>query len=88
MIPRSSRILFTLFAIFSLLLVSSGNAQQSDATKKELSDKVSQAIPILSKLQDEGNKWDEVIAQVDALLATVNPESFDRAFLSQLKVQA
>jgi tetratricopeptide (TPR) repeat protein len=62
-------------------------AQQPDPTKKELSDKVTQVIPALSKMQDE-NKWDEVLAQVDALLAAAQPVSFDTAFLSQLKVQA
>jgi tetratricopeptide (TPR) repeat protein len=78
--------------VLSVTLFFLGNqqlfAQQPDPTKKELSEKVSQAIPALSKLQDEGNKSDEVLNQVDALLAIVQPVSFDTAFLSQLKVQA
>jgi len=41
----------------------------------------------MAKLQNE-QKWDELIAQIDGLLATVEPQSFDTAFLSQFKVQA
>jgi tetratricopeptide (TPR) repeat protein len=75
---------------FCILCVGYSQDSQTvkDAPPRELSDKVSQSIDALTKLQDAGNKWDEVLIQVDALLASAQPVSFDTAFLSQLKVQA
>ncbi len=55
--------------------------------KKELTEKVHQSVQTLSKLLEE-QKWDEVIVQVNNALATVEPVSFDTAYLSQIKVQA
>ncbi|ATC62716.1 hypothetical protein CMV30_01330 [Nibricoccus aquaticus] len=56
------------------------------APKRELTEKVHQAAQVLQKLIDE-QKWDELIAQTTTILATVEPASFDTAYLSQLKVQ-
>jgi tetratricopeptide (TPR) repeat protein len=89
--PSSHSLLRTLCLAACVALASTSLAiaqEAPEAPKKELSEKVSQAIEGLSKLQNEGNRWDELIAQVDALLATVQPISFDTAFLSQFKVQA
>jgi tetratricopeptide (TPR) repeat protein len=69
------------------VVIAQNTAAPAEAPKKELSEKVSQAIEGLGKLQAE-NKWDEVLTQVDALLAAAQPISFDTAFLSQFKVQA
>lgn len=81
----------SLFALITgiALLSGSGAIAQTPPTapKKELSDKVHPAVQNLAKLQNE-QKWDELVSQIDTLLATVEPESFDTAFLSQFKVQA
>jgi tetratricopeptide (TPR) repeat protein len=57
------------------------------APKKELSEKIHQTMESMGKLQSE-QKWDELVAQIDRLLATTEPQSFDTAFLSQFKAQA
>jgi tetratricopeptide (TPR) repeat protein len=55
--------------------------------KKELTEKVHQSVQAMTKLLEE-QKWDELIAQTTSVLATVEPISFDTAYLSQIKVQA
>jgi tetratricopeptide (TPR) repeat protein len=63
-------------------------AQSSaEAPKKELSDKVTESIQDLTKLFEAQN-WDAILTQVNKLLADAKPETFDTAYLSQLKVQA
>jgi tetratricopeptide (TPR) repeat protein len=59
----------------------------ASAPKKELSEKVHQAVQNMQKLQNE-SKWDELLTQIDSLLSAATPESFDTAYLSQMKVQA
>ena len=59
----------------------------ASAPKKELSEKVHQAVQNMQKLQNE-SKWDELLTQIDSLLSAAVPESFDTAYLSQMKVQA
>lgn len=60
---------------------------QDGAHKPELSDKAQQVIQTLHPLL-EGQKWDEVLEKIEPVLATAAPESYDAAYLSQLKVQA
>jgi tetratricopeptide (TPR) repeat protein len=79
----------------ALLLLSAlpAASRAADAPKKELSDKVSEELGKLKPLMDEaqkdakGPKGDEVLAKVNALVASAEPNSFDIAYLSQLKAQ-
>src|SRR4051812_27911203 len=79
--------------LLALLLLSAVPAatRAADAPKKELSDKVSEELGKLKTLMDEAQKdkakTDEVLAKVNALVAGAEPNSFDVAYLSQLKAQ-
>jgi len=75
--------------LLALLLVSALPAvsRAADAPKKELSDKVSEELGKLKPLMDDKTKADEALAKVNALLAGAEPNSFDIAYLSQLKAQ-
>ncbi|MDF9834139.1 tetratricopeptide (TPR) repeat protein [Ereboglobus sp. PH5-5] len=70
-------------AITSISLV----AQQ--APKPELSEKVSESIQAIGKkIVEEPRDLDGAINDINALLAQVKPDSFDTAYLTQLKAQA
>ena len=84
---RSARTLCLAALLIAVAPISSLAQTPATPPKKELSEKVHAAIQNLGKLQAE-SKWDELITQIDALLATADPISFDTAFLSQFKVQA
>lgn len=85
---RMRNLLRPLLAALALFCATaSSQAQAPAAPKKELSDKVQAAVQNLGKLQNE-QKWDELVSQIDGLLGSAEPESFDTAFLSQFKVQA
>jgi tetratricopeptide (TPR) repeat protein len=61
-------------------------AYGEDAPKRELSDKVSEGLGNIRTLTDQ-KKWDEALAQIESLIGQSNPESYDRAILSQIKAQ-
>lgn len=57
-----------------------------EAPKKEISDEVSAAFGKLRELTDAKN-FAAAVAQLDALLATAAPDSYDRALIAQIKAQ-
>ncbi len=59
---------------------------QEKAPKKELSDEVNEGIQKFSKLAEE-NKLEEGLIELNRLIKTAGPESYDLAILSQLKAQ-
>lgn len=56
--------------------------------KRELTEKVSEQVPIITKMIQEEKNFDGALVSLNALLSQVKPESFDTAVLSQLKAQA
>jgi tetratricopeptide (TPR) repeat protein len=58
-----------------------------DAPKKEVSDKVAEALGGPIKTAKEEKKYDEAIRQIDTLIPTVGKESYDLAVLSLEKAQ-
>ena len=66
-------------------------SRAAEAPKKELSEKVSEELGKLKPLMDEAQKdkakADELLTKVNALVAGAEPNSFDIAYLSQLKAQ-
>ncbi|PTY06572.1 hypothetical protein DB347_11060 [Opitutaceae bacterium EW11] len=78
--------------VVGLLLVgltATGYSQKPEdkAHPKELSDKVSEALNGPIKTAKEAHNWDEAIRQVDALITTSSPDSYDRAVLVVEKAQ-
>jgi hypothetical protein len=75
--------------LLALLLVSAVPVitQAADAPKKELSDKVSEELGKLKPLMDDKTKADEALAKVNSLISGAEANSFDIAYLSQLKAQ-
>ena len=57
-----------------------------DGPKKEISDKVSEALTKLQPLTDD-KKWTEALNLINSSLITAAPESYDTMVLSQIKVQ-
>ncbi len=55
--------------------------------KPQLSDKVSEQVATLGKMLNE-KKYDQLVGEVDKLIAQAKPNSYDVAYLSQMKVQA
>lgn len=72
--------------LVALSVVTPAIVSAQDAPRKELSEKVSTEVSKLQELFD-AKQWDTALAKVDALLAGVRPESYDRTLLSQIKVQ-
>ena len=73
----------------TVVLTASVRAQTAPAApKKELSETVQQAVQNLVKLQESPDSSEQLLAEIDKLLATAAPNSFDMAVLSQMKVQA
>jgi tetratricopeptide (TPR) repeat protein len=62
-------------------------AQENAPPKKELTEKVQTAAAEAQKALDAQN-WDQAIAIIDPILATVTPNTFDQAYLTQQKVMA
>ncbi len=62
---------------------------QEAARKPELTDKAQQVIQTITPLMDkQPQPWDEILEKIEPVLAAADPESYDKAYLSQLKVQA
>ncbi|MBT5901537.1 MAG: hypothetical protein HOH58_05460 [Opitutaceae bacterium] len=61
-------------------------AQNTEAPKKEISDKASEALTKLQPLTDE-KKWDEALNLINTTLVGVTPVSYDTMVLNQIKVQ-
>jgi tetratricopeptide (TPR) repeat protein len=60
-------------------------ARADDKPAAQLSDAVNDKLQGDLKTLEDANKWDEAMAMVDSLLTTVDPNSFDRAVLSEKK---
>lgn len=76
--------------IIGLLLVgfsAFGSAAEKDQPKREVSDKVSEALGGPIKAAKEAKNWEEVVRQLDVLLVASPPESYERAVLSVEKAQ-
>jgi tetratricopeptide (TPR) repeat protein len=76
--------------VASLLLglsASAGFAQDKNAPKKELSDKLSEALGGPIKVAKDAKNLAEVIRLEDALIASAPPNSYDRAVLQVDKAQ-
>lgn len=72
---------------FGLCLPAIGLAQnQSNAPKKELSDKVSEELPKI-RTQTDAKNYDAALAIIDGLLSSAGPETYDTAILTQVKAQ-
>lgn len=61
-------------------------AQNNEAPKKEISDKVSESLVKLQELTDAKN-WDGALALLNSAAVGASPESYDMMVLSQIKVQ-
>lgn len=61
---------------------------QKEAPKKEVSEKVSEALNGPIKAAKDAQNWEEVIRQLDALLVNSPAESYERAVLSVEKAQS
>jgi Tfp pilus assembly protein PilF len=57
------------------------------AEKPQLSEKVSESMAPIGKMLND-KQYDQVITTVDGLIAQAKPNSYDVAYLSQMKVQA
>jgi len=84
---KSTKFLSTVAAAI-VLAVSAPAQTEPAAPKKELSETVQQAVQNLLKLQESPDSSEQLLAEIDKLLATAAPNSFDTAILSQMKVQA
>ncbi|GAB5559327.1 MAG: hypothetical protein SynsKO_09740 [Synoicihabitans sp.] len=84
----SSRLLRTAGIAVSLVAIvpSVSFAQKNEAPKKEFTDKASESLTKLQPLLDAEN-WSEALTVIDAALAQVEPESYDRMVFNQIKVQ-
>jgi tetratricopeptide (TPR) repeat protein len=71
--------------LVGVAVTATGLAQEA-APKKEMSDKVSEELGKIRALID-ASKRDEALAKIDEVLKTTGPNSYDRALLSQVKVQ-
>lgn len=69
-----------------LVLAPAAGLHAQEAPKKEISDEVSAAFGKLRELTDAKN-FTAAVAQLDALLATAAPDSYDRALITQIKAQ-
>jgi tetratricopeptide (TPR) repeat protein len=61
------------------------SARADEKPRPQLSEATGEKLQELAPLENE-KKWDEAEALVDSLLATVDPTSYDRAVLSEIKV--
>jgi tetratricopeptide (TPR) repeat protein len=86
------RTLFPSLAQISALLVAilvPISLMAQEAPKKEFTDKVSESLQSIGKkLTESPQDFDGAIRDIDALLVQVKPESYDTAYLSQMKAQA
>jgi tetratricopeptide (TPR) repeat protein len=80
--PLSSSFRVLLLAVF--FCAGLAPARADDKPAAQLSDATSEKLQDLKGLED-ANKMDEAMALVDSLLATSDPNSFDRAVLSRIK---
>ncbi len=79
---RSGTKLLILLAALALPLA----LPAQEAPKKELTEKVSESIQNINTLFTN-KQFDDALRLIDSLLSQVNPNSFDTAYLSQLKAQ-
>jgi Putative Zn-dependent protease, contains TPR repeats len=87
--PISRRSRARLLAAFLALATPFCAFAQDAARKPELSEKAHQAIQVISPLMDKDPQpWDEILEKIEPVLQAADPESYDKAYLSQLKVQA
>ncbi len=85
--PSLSRRLLRLGGLLvALTVITPAVISAQDAPRKELTEKVSTGLSNLQELFDT-KQWDVALANVNSLLATVKPESYDRTLLNQVKVQ-
>ena len=75
----------TISSLFLLLVCSAYCAE--DAGPPGLNEKVSEALQQKMKPQLDAKNWDGALAAVDAILATVDSESYDNAFVSDIKAK-
>jgi tetratricopeptide (TPR) repeat protein len=80
--PFSSSFRALLLTVF--LCAGLAQARADDKPAAELSDAIIDKLQDVKALED-ANKIDEAIAEVDSLLATVDPKSYDCAVLSETK---
>jgi predicted Zn-dependent protease len=81
--PFSSSFRALLLAVFFCAGFAPARADEKPAA--ELSEATSDKLQDLKGLED-ANKIDEAMALVDQLLTTVDPNSFDRAYLARVKI--
>jgi hypothetical protein len=88
----TKRTLFSSLAQISALLVAilvPVSLAAQEAPKKEFTDKVSESLQAIGKkIAEPPQDYDGAIRDIDALLVQVKPESYDTAYLSQMKAQA
>jgi len=84
----SYRILRLTGLVLSLSIITPSGvfAQNQEAPRKEISDKVSEGLADLQELT-EAKQWNESLALINGLLATATPESYDSIVLNQIKIQ-
>lgn len=71
---------------FAVAIPATSFAQDSEAPKKEISDKGSEALVKLQELTDAKN-WDGAMTLINAGLAGAKPETYETMVFSQIKVQ-
>lgn len=82
--PRQS--VLKMMLLLAGFAIPSWMAAQADE-KPQLSDKVSEQVAALGKMLND-KQYDQLVDAVDKLIAQAKPNSFDIAYLSQMKVQA
>ena len=75
-----------LVALVAVTPVGVSAQSNSDAPKKEISDKVSEGLTKLRPLTDN-KQYAEALALINGLITTAAPESYELTVLSQIKVQ-
>ena len=87
---RPAKIALTLALAFAVFTSGASSAQTPPPPRPpqppSLSEKVSAEIQKLKPLQDAKN-WDGMIALLDAVLPTVGPASYDRAFIQDMRAR-
>lgn len=82
----SSPLKASLLGLLLAAAMPSVSSAQAEAPKKELSDKVSEALAGI-KTQTDAKNFDAALQTIGGLLTPAAPESYDRALLLQIKAQ-
>ena len=74
-------------AFIGIALVSTPLFAAEEQGPPGLNEKVSEALQQKMKPQLDAKNWDGALAVIDSMLATVDPNSYDTAFLSDIKAK-